>query len=281
MLPIIAMLELSILSLFYFGTGSALHWFLIDFIIYALAVFRSDQRVLKYGTALCTVSVFWVCEFMGAEKGLYLSAQDQKVALFLVFLCSSFAVAVIVSMVVNRLRTVNEHLRILTEKDELTGLSNRRKVLADADDIFADSIVQQDSCVFAIIDLDHFKRINDTYGHDAGDLVLVKVSETMAAVVRDQDEIGRYGEEEFIVIMRKVTLKQAEAVMERIRTAVENMFVETEQGIVIPVTISIGLSTMEPGVSRFEEVLAQASKALYVAKRNGRNRIAIESSFQD
>ena len=83
------------------------------------------------------------------------------------------------------------------------------------------------------------------------------------------------------MIMRNTNLKNAEVVMERLRDAVENMLIETEQGIVIPVTISAGLASIGPNISRYEEILAMADKALYTAKRNGRNRISVHSSFQN
>ncbi|WP_275426938.1 GGDEF domain-containing protein [Marinomonas primoryensis] len=141
--------------------------------------------------------------------------------------------------------------------------------------------MNREPCVFSIVDLDHFKKINDTFGHEAGDLVLAQVAAMMASVIRPQDEIGRYGGEEFIVIMRNTNLKQAEAVMERLRCSVENMLIETEVGIVIPVTISAGLASIAPNVSRYEEILAQADKSLYVAKRNGRNRISLQLNYQN
>ena len=129
--------------------------------------------------------------------------------------------------------------------------------------------------------MDHFKKINDTYGHDSGDLVLAQVATMMRSAIRSEDEIGRYGGEEFIVIMRNTNLKQAEVIIERLRQSVEDMFIETDKGIVIPVTISAGLATITPNFSRYEEILVQADKGLYSAKRNGRNRLYIQSEYQN
>lgn len=278
MMPIVKIGQISILSLFYFGSASGFHWFFVNVIAYAFIVFRADQRFIKYWIVTASILLFLVCEFLNV-KGVYLTSFEQAVVLTIVFLSVCFNFAVVINLVMSRLKSVNRHLRTLAERDELTGLSNRRKVLADAVNIFADSVIHRELCVFSIVDLDHFKKINDTFGHEAGDLVLAQVAEMMGSVIRSQDEIGRYGGEEFIIIMRNTNLKKAEIVMERLRAAVENMLIETEQGIVIPVTISAGLASIAPNVSRYEEILALADKALYTAKRNGRNRISVQSSF--
>ncbi|PYF83010.1 diguanylate cyclase (GGDEF)-like protein [Marinomonas alcarazii] len=279
LMPIIKIAQTAILSLFYFGTASGFHWFFISVIAYAFVVFRTDRQAVKYWVVGISLALFLVCE-LTHTNGLYLSSADQELSIVLVFFAVTFNFAMVINLVISRLKSVNHHLRILAEKDELTGLSNRRKVLADAVNIFADSVINRESCVFCIVDLDHFKKINDTFGHEAGDLVLAKVSAMMASVIRLQDEIGRYGGEEFIVIMRSTGIKEATEMMEHMRQSVEDMLIETENGIVIPVTISIGLAGIDPSVSRYEEILAQADKGLYVAKRSGRNRLSVQSDYQ-
>ncbi|BDX02562.1 hypothetical protein MACH16_13100 [Marinomonas pontica] len=280
LMPIIKISQITVLSLFYFGTSSGFHWFFVNVIAYSFVVFRADQRATKGWIVGASVALFLLCELVNTG-GLYLSTVDQEIAIILVFLAVAFNFAMVINLVMNRLKAVNHHLRTLAEKDELTGLSNRRKVLADAVNIFADSVINRESCVFSIVDLDHFKKINDTFGHEAGDLVLAKVSAMMASVIRSQDEIGRYGGEEFIVIMRDTSLKKAAAMMEHMRQSVEDMLIETEHGIVIPVTISIGLAAIDPSVSRYEEISAQADKGLYAAKRSGRNRLSVQSDYQN
>ncbi|UTW01135.1 GGDEF domain-containing protein [Marinomonas rhizomae] len=279
LMPILKISQVSILSLFYFGTESGFHWFFVNVIAYSFVVFRADQRFIKCWVVGISIALFLLCELLNT-RGMYLTTFDQSVVIIFVFFALSFNFAMVINLVMSRLKSVNTHLRTLAERDELTGLSNRRKVLADAVNIFADSVINRESCVFSIVDLDHFKKINDTFGHEAGDLVLSKVSTTMASVIRPQDEIGRYGGEEFIVIMPNTTLKEAEVVMEHMRQSVEDLLIETEHGIVIPVTISIGLASIAPTVSRYEEILAQADRGLYAAKRNGRNRLSVQSDYQ-
>lgn len=275
-MPIISGIHIFILSSFYFGPNSLFHWLFVNIIAYSVVVFRSDQRLTKCLIVLASIVLFLICEFVNVEKA-YLSPGRESLMIVFVFSFVSFYFAVVINLVMSRLKSVNSYLRVLAEKDELTGLSNRRKVLADAVNVFADSIINRLPCVFAIIDLDHFKKINDTYGHDVGDLVLAQVAEKMRSAVRPQDEIGRYGGEEFIVIMPNSNLKQAEVVIENLRKIVEEMTIETEQSLIIPVTVSAGLAAITSDVSRYEEILAQADKGLYQAKRNGRNRIYIQN----
>ncbi|MBR7887947.1 GGDEF domain-containing protein [Marinomonas sp. A79] len=279
LMPVTKIAQVTILSVFYFGTGSGFHWFFLNVISYAFVVFRADQRAHKYWLVCASLALFLMCELL-ETRGMLLTAVDKSISISLVFFLVAINFALMISLVMSRLKSVNHHLRTLAEKDELTGLSNRRKVLADAVNIFADSVINSESCVFSIVDLDHFKKINDTYGHEAGDLVLTKVAAVMADVIRPQDEIGRYGGEEFIVIMRDTSLSDAESVMEKMRQAVEAMLIETDHGIVIPVTVSIGLAAIDSHVSRYEEILAQADKGLYAAKRNGRNQLSVQSEYQ-
>jgi len=124
-------------------------------------------------------------------------------------------------------------------------------------------------------DLDHFKKVNDTYGHLAGDMVLSEVAGTLASTLRNEDVFARYGGEEFAIICRGSDIDQGTVVAERVRKAVErHSFLWN--GTAIPVTISVGLATMPPAVAKDSTALvALADAALYEAKRGGRNRIFV------
>ncbi|NVK75403.1 MAG: GGDEF domain-containing protein [Oceanospirillaceae bacterium] len=278
-IPILQMIQITVFSVLYFSAESAFHWLYINVIVYAFVVFSTEQRFIKYCVVAAAIILFLCCVLLQMDS-IYLTLLDQRAIRILVFFSIAFNFSMVVSLVMKRLKSVNQHLRALAEKDELTGLANRRKVLADAVNIFADSVMNRESCVFAIVDLDHFKKINDTFGHEAGDLVLANVAELMASVMRPHDKIGRYGGEEFIVIMPGTTLNEAEKIMEDMRQAVEDMLIETDHGIVIPVTVSIGLAAITSNISRYEEILAQADRGLYMAKRNGRNRLAMQAEYQ-
>jgi diguanylate cyclase (GGDEF)-like protein len=121
-----------------------------------------------------------------------------------------------------------------------------------------------------MFDLDHFKKINDSYGHLGGDAVLRSVAACLKALVRETDIVGRYGGEEFGVIVADSDVQGAAILAERIRKAVETLVIEFDDRI-IPVTISLGVAGFTPEIDRHEILIAQADEALYRSKERGRN----------
>ncbi|CNK94085.1 GGDEF domain-containing protein [Yersinia aldovae] len=152
--------------------------------------------------------------------------------------------------------------------DKLTQLNNR----ASADYRLATIHNRRQACGLMILDIDHFKSINDTYGHDCGDIVLTTVGALLSHAVRDEDFIGRYGGEEFIVITRSYDPQTIKSVAERIRERVESLDVLLPDGCKIKATISIGASLYLPGMSMLK-ALKMTDEALYQAKRQGRNQV--------
>lgn len=128
-----------------------------------------------------------------------------------------------------------------------------------------------------MIDIDHFKRVNDTFGHAAGDTVLCAVSRVCAAQLRTSDYVGRIGGEEFVCVMPETTEEDALACAERMRVAVADIRLETPAGAV-SCTISIGIAALHQGHAEFSALLAAADAAMYRAKSNGRNRIELAPS---
>ncbi len=127
-----------------------------------------------------------------------------------------------------------------------------------------------------MFDLDHFKKINDTHGHPAGDYMLKAMSRMIAERIRHEDIFARYGGEEFVVIARETDKQPAFLMAEHLRAAVENYRFEFE-GVVIPLTISLGIATYKDGEpSSTQALLKRADSYLYRAKQNGRNRVENE-----
>jgi diguanylate cyclase (GGDEF)-like protein len=125
-----------------------------------------------------------------------------------------------------------------------------------------------------MIDLDHFKRVNDTYGHQTGDRILRQVSALLAKLARDSDTVGRYGGEEFAVLLPGTTAQQASKLAERIRKVVERTRFGPE-GVAIQVTLSLGVASAPADAADADHLVSAADKALYWAKEHGRNRIAL------
>jgi diguanylate cyclase (GGDEF)-like protein len=166
----------------------------------------------------------------------------------------------------------------LTITDALTELYNYRHFRNKlADELRrADRYRQRFSLL--MMDLDHFKKINDALGHQTGNLVLREVSGIIKQCVRDVDFVARYGGEEFVVILPQTGDHDALVIAERIRSTIEKAFFSNAQGTRdVKITISIGCASYPDGVQSLEQLLDKADKALYKAKSDGRNRIVMNS----
>lgn len=163
----------------------------------------------------------------------------------------------------------NKRLDELANTDALTGVCNRRRLLELVEEMRAQT--SDGSACIALLDLDRFKRINDTHGHLAGDAVIRHVSQIMQQQCRDSDCVGRYGGEELVACLSESTLEQGMLIAERIRAAVAEQPLVYE-GQPIEVTVSIGVATYHAGET-LSQWLTRADGALYEAKNSGRNRV--------
>lgn len=172
---------------------------------------------------------------------------------------------------VNRLQ-----LQRLSSTDNLTGLLNRKSLEEQVTLQFKRFQRNQRPASLLMLDIDHFKRINDTYGHPAGDDVIRAAATVLKDGVRDIDAVGRYGGEEFVVALEDTDAEGAFVVAERLRTAVEQTVVT--HGADIRFTISLGICALDSSIASVEEWLEAADKGLYRAKEGGRNRAEIYGS---
>ncbi len=156
--------------------------------------------------------------------------------------------------------------------DALTGIFNRRTFFNLASMALSQAQRGRYPVSLLLVDLDHFKRVNDAFGHQAGDAVLQRFVELVQAALRKEDIFARYGGEEFCVLVPNATPMQARTLADRIRESVEQGAFEFS-GQWIQVTVSVGVATLHPAEVRIESLLRRADEALYVAKRDGRNRV--------
>ena len=162
----------------------------------------------------------------------------------------------------------------LADADPLTGLANRRGLFA-AMSQRAGLSPSQPRCAILLADIDHFKAINDTYGHDGGDAALVGFAERLRGVMRKNDLVARWGGEEFLVVLDQADATMAATVAESLRrSAARQPF--TVNGAPVTVTASIGVAVVAAGEERIDAALSRADAALYAAKRGGRNRVCFE-----
>lgn len=176
-----------------------------------------------------------------------------------------------------RMAMLVEEAQHAATTDPLTGIMNRRAFLAALDIEQSRSERQGYPMALLLLDVDHFKAINDTYGHAVGDHVLAAVAGLLAAEVRKTDFVGRWGGEEFVVLLSGADEPGARIGAERIRAAIEAMQIQEENGRLVPVRVSIGVSCLE--VKDTAEVLiGRADHAMYQAKSAGRNRVMVAPS---
>lgn len=173
-----------------------------------------------------------------------------------------------------QLQEANAALQKLSSTDRLTGLYNRGHWEEALRLEFARHGRYGTSASLVMFDIDHFKRVNDTYGHQAGDKVIQCVADTIRGHVRDVDVAGRYGGEEFAVLLPDTDKDGAYQFAERLRRAVEAREVEHE-GALIRCTISLGVADLQQPVATYKSLIEQADQALYTSKKQGRNQVTL------
>jgi len=164
--------------------------------------------------------------------------------------------------------------------DAITALPNHRAVMSTFDDVLEQSRREHCSSAVLFIDLDHFKHVNDTWGHRAGDAILHEVAQRLRNTLRPDDFVGRYGGEEFAILLRETDIDEASHVGERLRVAISTIPClyqpEDEQdAIAIPMTTSIGVAVYQLHGTTRESLITSADNAMYRAKRTGRNRVCL------
>ncbi|WP_430911030.1 PleD family two-component system response regulator [Methylobacterium sp. sgz302541] len=167
----------------------------------------------------------------------------------------------------------------LAVTDGLTGLHNRRYLDSHLGALFGDAALRQRPLAALMLDIDRFKAINDTYGHEAGDEVLRTFAERVRLLTRGIDIVSRYGGEEVVIILPDAGLAEARVIAERIRERIEAQPFSVQRATrSIPVTVSIGVSVREPGDAGPQDLLKRADLALYRAKGAGRNRVEAQAA---
>ena len=168
-------------------------------------------------------------------------------------------------------------LEELSGRDDLTGVFNRRHFRRTVARAFDHCRRYKRPLSVAIIDVDHFKNVNDCFGHQAGDTVLAEVAKRFMRSVRSSDYLARYGGEEFVVILPETQLGDAVTFSEKLRAAIASAPVPIADGEELPLTVSVGAASLSHSeFSSAAEMIRAADQALYRAKRNGRNRVEAE-----
>jgi diguanylate cyclase (GGDEF)-like protein len=209
--------------------------------------------------------------FSSRQKATY-SNQHQNI-----YMQTAGLVSLVVekSLLYQKLHDSNLQLQKKSEHDSLTGVMNHGAIKAWLETSLHRSRLEHRSLAIIMVDLDHFKRINDTHGHQAGDATLHAVARAIHKDLRGNDQLGRYGGEEFLIVLQDADLEEAALVAERIRETIARLDVRHNDRRV-PVTVSLGVAATQ-GEDTAQALHARADEALYRAKGNGRNRVELSA----
>ena len=160
----------------------------------------------------------------------------------------------------------------ISNTDALTFLPNRRKIIVDLQEEVIRAARYNTPLSISMVDIDHFKQVNDTYGHAAGDETLRAIAARLREQIRHPDTIGRYGGEEFLIVLPNSELSAAQEQASRLCNHIRNLQVEAIKQKLISITVSIGVAQFKYGQENWEQFLHRADTAMYAAKNSGRNR---------
>jgi diguanylate cyclase (GGDEF)-like protein len=230
--------------------------------------------------ATCVAVAFSLLLSSGIELLLYgnISVQALSFAIAVPLMIAPIFSAIILRLVF-QLEALQTKLREITIRDELTQAFNRRYWIELAEQQFSQAKRYGQVFSIAIMDVDDFKRVNDVYGHSAGDLVLRRLSAVCRSHARSSDIFARYGGEEFVFLLPSSDRKMAWDFCERIRQTLSAECIcagETE----IRITVSIGVSTRDQSTTSLDELIAHADHALYAAKKNGKNQTMCDPALE-
>lgn len=230
----------------------------------------------RVGLCLAAVSIIFLGWANGALAHPYSPSAMVTVWVTILYISAFFHAVSSKSISFHHAMVVaNRSLRELAARDPLTGLMNARAYYEACDRALAQARRGNSPLAMLFVDLDHFKRINDTHGHEAGDRVLKAVAHCLRDSLRQSDLIGRIGGEEFSVLLPDTDLPAARQLAETLRQDIEHLIPDIGDGHCLQITASIGVAVAESARETIADLQHRADEGMYQAKRAGRNRVSV------
>lgn len=277
------LLATNLVSLYYYGLISLLisrhsHWSGgRPLLLFIAAPFYFYALLHLFRVAL--LGLAWMTDGVYVSGQTLVAAANDPTMVYGLLLNVVLSFTIAFSLLALHAETLLNAMGTLARTDTLTGMLNRRAFMELMERELSRSQRQGTPLAFMLIDIDHFKPINDCFGHLAGDAYLKALAQAIGPLLRKTDLLGRYGGEEFCVLLDRLDAAQAEAVGERVRETIADLSVSFGDNS-LKTTISVGISFNIPSSLRSDELIRRADEALYRAKENGRNRVVMAAVAQ-
>lgn len=250
----------------------------------SISLYRKGNPLVKYFLIGHSFFVLFngmaVLFYKGLISPSYISHFGVGIGIVLEALTLAFIISYRIK-ILEDIRHSQEELKRQAATDPLTKLYNRRYFYSEADYLLEVAKTQQEPLSVLVADIDHFKRVNDTYGHQMGDRVIVEVATTLKKFCRSKDLIARFGGEEFVVLLPAADELEANKCAQRILQAIQSLVLITDEQDTLHFTVSIGLVEVDSSTETIQMAVNRADKALYQAKQSGRNQICVQQMLDN
>ena len=266
--------QIAMFGLWGFPRESGFHLFVIAGIPLAFLVFGHHERWWRGLTVVALLVVFYATEMLDTPKLFsHLPQAYIRISYLTVIPLITVLVAVVLQSFLNELHQRDDALRLLAVTDPLTGVANRRGLLERAEGMESQARRMGMPLCVVMVDIDHFKAVNDQHGHQVGDRLLAAVARALRDNIRKEDALGRVGGEEFAVVLFNATLAEGLNTAEHLRRQVGVVQVPDDKLRPMSCTVSLGVAAQATTDELLSRTLARADQALYRAKAQGRNRV--------
>jgi len=266
--------QMACVGLWVFPRESGFHLFVIAGIPLAFLVFGHHERWWRGLTVVALLVVFYATEMLDTPKLFsHLPQAYIRISYLTVIPLITVLVAVVLQSFLNELHQRDDALRLLAVTDPLTGVANRRGLLERAEGMESQARRMGMPLCVVMVDIDHFKAVNDQHGHQVGDRLLAAVARALRDNIRKEDALGRVGGEEFAVVLFNATLAEGLNTAEHLRRQVGVVQVPDDKLRPMSCTVSLGVAAQATTDELLSRTLARADQALYRAKAQGRNRV--------